>query len=209
MRSAAGKRGATKYMAMPASASTQCTISHADTRSRRTISAPTANAAQPMATVSMRLSSECRRRVSVSAATTSSAAPTIRSANRALRNSVLSPSGASAPIMWTAASTRTRPARNPCRRDDSERRAASASAATAMPSATSSQGRSRKRAARPKPSISRPMMACVARPSRRCVYSHSRGGEPDGREPPELRRQRLARRRDGQRGQRRDHRQRQ
>ena len=34
-------RGATKYAANPASASSQCTISHADTRSSRTISAPT------------------------------------------------------------------------------------------------------------------------------------------------------------------------
>ena len=40
-RSAAGLRGATKYVANPASASNQCTISHADTRSSRTISAPT------------------------------------------------------------------------------------------------------------------------------------------------------------------------
>ena len=196
-------------MANPASASTQCTISQADTRSSRTISAPTANAAQPMAIVSIRLSSVCRSRVSVSAATASNPAPTIRSAKRELKNSVLSPAGASAPIMWTAASTSTTPARNPCRRADSERRAASASAATAMPSVTSSHGRSRKRAASPKPSISRPMTAWLAIPSRRCVNSHSRGGQPDGREPPELRRQHRARRRDGERGQRRDHRQRQ
>ena len=89
-RSTAGIRAATKYAANPANTSSQCTISHADTRSSRTISAPTANAAQPIATVSMRLSSVWRRRVSVSAAMNINPAPMRRSMNRWFRNTVLS-----------------------------------------------------------------------------------------------------------------------
>ena len=67
---------------------------------------------------------------------TCSTAPMMRSTNRALKNSVLPAAGASALIMWTAPRAPA-PARPeiPAGAVDCERRAASASAITAMPSA--------------------------------------------------------------------------
>ena len=138
-----GMRKPNRKTASAAAANVQCTSNQAETSSKRATSAPTANAAQPMPVVSIRLSSRWCSRSNVRAAAIIRTAPTSRSRNRPFQKSASRASGANAPMMCTTLNSSTRPARIPCRRGEVERRAASASDATAIARATSSQGRSR------------------------------------------------------------------